>query len=545
MRTFRMCSTVAVLLAVAPATAGPPEDDTITPEKITREQFERVKKMMGSRDHQVAPSKGPLKTEIDREPAPVDLAPEAVDRIVDQLAKSFFFGFHLRDSLKFEGDVFFVPNLAQVALTVEWKTVLGEGRQGNLLRPPTEQEREKDKRSRSEELSKMGDDYRYSAEVRLTTDDSDMMLTRAEGEGVLRLPTEFARWKFACGEVGKVQKGEGIEVRLERCERDFVEISRRGARGEFIVILRNAAGARLDITEMESFPLFKGGKTVVQLDYSDLPIKPEAQRERYLAKGEVKTIELALAKTFTERKFAALATPEPSPLRAPPIAPTVVRYLPEAGEALFVDLSSSELRRETRLQATRSYAAFGFNTPELKVILPRGDNSAYASIDFGEPKLIDGRGAPVAYELERGGESEIRFTNPNGRESIQFARVKGSVHIRYPAKVRTIRLTPKQPEKDGVAAVFAGGKVELVLPENLAQVSFPPEYLRPLRGYLEGRRVRQLSDFSSIGDRQSFYFWGTIDELRLNVVDRWEELDLLINLPPAPPLPESRRGVAE
>src|SRR5260370_40925749 len=68
-----------------------------------------------------------------------------------------------------------------------------------------------------------------------------------------------------------------------------------------------------------------------------------------------------------------------------------------------------------KVTSGRSYSMMEFNMNTVRLWLPRVPNSAYASEEFGAPKLVDAKGKPVAHEVEQGiydhdrWENEIRF----------------------------------------------------------------------------------------------------------------------------------------
>src|SRR5207244_2834526 len=101
-------------------------------------------------------------------------------------------------------------------------------------------------------------------------------------------------------------------------------------------------------------------------------------------------------------------------------------------------------RRHQGLLARRNYAMAGFNDSSVTIRLPAVTNSIYASTEFGEPKLTDGRGRAVAYELERGifdfdtSSDEIRMTPKNAKAPVEFAHAVGKLTVKYPLGVKTV-----------------------------------------------------------------------------------------------------------
>lgn len=90
-----------------------------------------------------------------------------------------------------------------------------------------------------------------------------------------------------------------------------------------------------------------------------------------------------------------------------------------------------------KVTSGRSYAMMQFNMPAVRLWLPRVPNSAYATEEFGTPKLVDAKGKPVAHEVEQGiydhdkWENEIRFQTKG-----EPARMSGTIHVHYPVRIR-------------------------------------------------------------------------------------------------------------
>ncbi len=93
--------------------------------------------------------------------------------------------------------------------------------------------------------------------------------------------------------------------------------------------------------------------------------------------------------------------------------------------------------RAIKVTSGRSFAWAQFNMPAVRLWLPRVASSAYSTAEFGEPKLVDAKGAPVAHEVEQGiyvhdrWENEIRFQTKG-----EPARMSGAIHVRYPTRIR-------------------------------------------------------------------------------------------------------------
>ncbi|HYX67716.1 MAG TPA: hypothetical protein VE825_01175 [Terriglobales bacterium] len=219
----------------------------------------------------------------------------------------------------------------------------------------------------------------------------------------------------------------------------------------------------------------------------------------------------------------------------------------------FQAFTESQLRAEIHIVSARSYAMFGYNTPEVQVKLPRVSNSAYSTIDFSDPTPVNEAGGHVKFEQERGGyneekfSDEIRFRIPDSDQIVRFAHARGSVKVKYPLAVKTITVTPSQP-----------GPKELALKIDGPFVSFAPDAvqvpdtsftkLKPVRAYDAQGHLLEPYSYSETGtdddgvERTKMAFYGNVARLEIDSVENWAELDLPYDLAPAPLLPAGHEG---
>ncbi|MGH9579722.1 MAG: hypothetical protein ACRD2R_01905, partial [Terriglobales bacterium] len=91
----------------------------------------------------------------------------------------------------------------------------------------------------------------------------------------------------------------------------------------------------------------------------------------------------------------------------------------------FRTMTEAELRAEIKIVSGRSHAVFGYNTPEVRVLLPKTSNSHYVDVEFSEATLANAAGRKVPFELERGVydhekfSDEIRFRSPNSEQVVR------------------------------------------------------------------------------------------------------------------------------
>jgi hypothetical protein len=229
------------------------------------------------------------------------------------------------------------------------------------------------------------------------------------------------------------------------------------------------------------------------------------------------------------------------------------KFVEKSERPSFRNFTEAELRAAIKIVSRRSYAVFGYNTPEVRVNLPKVSNSAYSKIEFGPATLVNAAGAKVPFELEESGymdeecASEIRF-QPTGRGTILgFARARGQVKVKYPLVVKTAVITPTQPGPPELAVKIDGPYVNYVESEDKTpQSSFSK--LKPLRAYdAQGRQLErhgysETSTDDNGADVTHTSFYGNVARVEIDTVESWAELDLPYNLTPSPLLPKGHEG---
>ncbi len=228
----------------------------------------------------------------------------------------------------------------------------------------------------------------------------------------------------------------------------------------------------------------------------------------------------------------------------------------DARQPRFVDLTPDEVRHQVTMTSGRNYAVFGFNTPEIHVVLPGADNSVYAVVEFDPPTLVDDAGREVPFEIERGlydhdtHHQEIRLIPTEGETPVTYAHATGSVTVRYPTRIRTLTARAGQPPPDGLDVTFDGPFVIRRTPsdhEDPDAAAFTG--ISPVRAYdASGAQLKAVSstNVSFTGDltTETLAFWGEVAELQVDAVDEWTRLRITYDLPSVDPLPESRIGMA-
>ena len=231
----------------------------------------------------------------------------------------------------------------------------------------------------------------------------------------------------------------------------------------------------------------------------------------------------------------------------------VTKYIQDAPKADFKAYSEADLRGAVKVVSARSYAVFGYNTPEVRIVLPKNSNSVYSSIDFPDPTLVDAAGKPVAVEIERGGfdeeksSDEIRFRPTEGDDVVQFARATGTVKLKYPLAVKTQSFTPAQPGAKSLGMKINGPYVSFADEAfEIPDVSFSK--LKPIRAYDAAGHVLEAASYSETSTdadgvlRKKMAFYGNVARVEIDTVSQWAELELPYDVTPAPLLPAGHEG---
>ncbi len=232
------------------------------------------------------------------------------------------------------------------------------------------------------------------------------------------------------------------------------------------------------------------------------------------------------------------------------------KYDEKAEAPEFVGLTAEQVVKQTTVVSGRNYAWFGFNTPEIHLVLPSTDNSVYAVVDFTDPTLFDASGVEVPYERERGlydhttHHDELRVIPVEGEAPVEFARAVGSVTIRYPLSIRTISARKGQALPEGLDVTFDG---PFVLWRTRADDEAPEAAsftgIDAFRAYDKSGRQLQAypsSQMSIVDDlvTNTKTYWGEVAEVQIDTIDDWATIRVSYELPSIDPLPKSRAGIA-
>lgn len=71
---------------------------------------------------------------------------------------------------------------------------------------------------------------------------------------------------------------------------------------------------------------------------------------------------------------------------------TTPKLAEDAKVPAFSELTVEQAVAQITMVSGRNCAWFGFNQPEIHMVLPNADNSVYARVEYGDPKLIGASG---------------------------------------------------------------------------------------------------------------------------------------------------------
>jgi len=227
----------------------------------------------------------------------------------------------------------------------------------------------------------------------------------------------------------------------------------------------------------------------------------------------------------------------------------VPRYMEDTAVPVFTAMDAKAVVGKIKVVSNRTTALFGFNNPEVVVYLPAFGNSAYAVVEFDDPRVVDAQGSPVLFERESGGYSddtfsaEIRMAPKEGDDPVEFARVKGTGRIKYPLRVETQSFEPGQA---GSEVEFDGPYVTYVDKRD-PDMPFLFTDTGPVRAYdATGGRLRE-GGYSSTSmrdniTRKTVAYRGNVTELQVDVPEDWVDIEFTYDLPPMAPKPEVHAG---
>ena len=219
----------------------------------------------------------------------------------------------------------------------------------------------------------------------------------------------------------------------------------------------------------------------------------------------------------------------------------------------YAQLTEEKLRDAIAVAPGRGHAVFGYNRPEVQVYLPAADNSIAAEVTFGDVKLFDKGRKEIPFEIENGifdfdsWSNEIRFSPKSGDGLVEFARAVGTATVHYPIVIKTVSVKRGKPAPAGTSVAFDGPFVTYDQnPAIPTMQSFSP--ISAVRAYdaagkeLARHDYRETSSIDGV-DKTRLAFWGNVAEVQIDMVEKWSDISIQYDLPPAPKLPHGREGL--
>jgi hypothetical protein len=230
------------------------------------------------------------------------------------------------------------------------------------------------------------------------------------------------------------------------------------------------------------------------------------------------------------------------------------RYMFGATPPRLARFTPDSLRAGVAVMSSRADSWIGYNDPEVQLVLPDADNSAYAVVEFSEPSVVSRRGKPVKHQTEKSpfdperSALRIRFRTPSGKGTVGFAHAVGLATVRYPLSFRTVTIRKAKNKKtsgvrfDGPFVTWDTALVKVINPAPESRIS-------PVRAYDNGgRRLGRHDHTAKTVSKGREYlqaaFWGEVAEVQFDVVERWATLKISYDVLPAPPLPAKGAGTA-
>jgi hypothetical protein len=504
---------------------------------------------------EIQPSSTPINDTLDPTPLPTNVSEDEINQALTLFSNAFYLK-KIFDEAKIEFDNFLLPNYAYATITNQWQSV--KSKKGVELIGKIEKEKENSS-------FKM---FNYSEVLLKKFNEEEDPLYEAKGKATVKIPEKFLRIDVSISDLKKPITIDDYELTLHDMKNDYAKLQVNAKEGvdlskQGIVVIPLGKQGRLKTTENSESPtsvempdfivkaiedLESGKKSVKEMtaEFSQKQHEMEnigKKNERIFATkaiGTITSLAVFIPEEFVNETIEVTATTEPKVDREKPEVLRASRYMNNP-KPNFQDLTLEELKKHVQCKSDRSRALIGYNTPEVVCELPKISNSEYASVEFKNPVLLDKNKKTVAFKLETGGYSpetysaEIRFYHKNSDAIVSFAKATGTVHIRYPIKIETLKI--KKSESNEAEMSFEGyfvkyNKEKLIKPESFFA------NINPVRAFdNSGRELFKFSyssyESSEKGEFETVAFWGYPEMVEMDSAVEWAEFDLNYELAPA------------
>lgn len=424
---------------------------------------------------------------------------------IEQLLPSLFFLEPAQDGrYTITAPLFVLPNGEQIELRGRWMSLLNTGGR-NIQRAPDAEEKRSDE-GRSERRT----GGEYSAAV---YGERGQVAVNASGIVEASIPLRLFRVELDCARPGRFKAGPRT-VTLIRCENDFVELREAGGLLEEAPDIRvYGAAGRLQVAEQAADPVFAGGKSILDFQFKNRPVRIEGRRFRLLVYGTARRIIVNFPAQMARKSFNVRASAPPAGM--------------EAGSNRFlrpVNLETGTYRIDraaVRGKTPRAESVRG-SKEEMELILPLADHpgARFADCRLDSSQLEGMRlqpGAPQASE----GACRVRVRRISGAGG---ERLRGTWKVRYPLTYAASLAGPG--DSAGVSVRLQGGKVVLQAPADLPE----PEHIAGLAAF-RGRLfpLQPLRIVSRIPAEK--HFWGRVEKIWFARLTDWIEYEAAFDLP--------------
>lgn len=515
----------------------------------------------------IKPSSTPVNDAIDPTPLPTDVSEGEVKSALGVFSKAFYLrlkNIFSENSAEIEFDKFLLPNYSAATITTQWSSL--KSKKGIELIDASEREKQSLGTGNASEIS-------------LKNFDETDPLYEAKGKSAVKFPVKFLRIDVSISDLKKpILKGD-YEFILQALNNDYSLIQINNKEGldltnKGILVIPIGKDGRLNVTESSESPtsieippfvtkaiedLENGKKTVeevnAELSKNQKELENIGKRSERIfttkAIGTINSLAVFIPEEFVNETIDVTA------ITAPEINQKQIenfrgnRFLNHR-KANFQNMTLDELKKNIQCKSDRSSALFGYNTPEVVCFFPKISNSEYVSVELKDPVLWDKANKPVPYKLETIGYNsetysvEMRFKHKNNDSIITFEKVTGTVHIRYPIKIKTIQIKKSELKEtelketelkeaevkeadisiDGYFVKYNEKKL------NTAFGSIPT--INPVRAFdNEGRELFKLNYLTHEGDFETTAFWGYPETAEMDTIIEWVEFDLKYDLAPA------------
>lgn len=448
------------------------------------------------------------------------------------------------DGSSIETDIFFIPNYLYSKFELNWETA-SDGNQNFKV--------ENTFNNKSGFLDENG-----FLTMHIRTPDKKQLpksISAVNGTMQVDIPIEFKKISFSPEELNKVKNNEGYSAKLIKCNHDLAVLEIKSIDNEKeILIIYDSTGKRVVV-------------------YRDVGVRNSKTHENLIscrAEGIIDRIDIYFPVKKIQ-KVLNLSANNSNTMVGNKTKVLKPRYALLLGKYNFKKLTEVEVKRDIKVFAGRCNALSKYNFPEVRVMLPKFDNSAYAEINIETPVVTDTKGTRIPVQtLGSGYYMHNSFTKElmiyrKGSESIldideqsapiNFAKMSGNIKVKYPLEIVTesYKIEGKLPE---TLLVSAPNTLEY----NPEILSIPDFFNTNFRnGFCSVRAFdnenRLLKPFSGQGSKNSseidpktkkrvelsFFiiksFWGTIYRFEIDRVKKWAEFGISYELEPAKMLP--------